>query len=194
MILYILPRKKMAKRSQKGPIIFVLTGAVHSGKTSRLTRVVDELRKAGVELGGYLSQVAKIKGKIVGYDLHGLGDGQVIPFIRKRGEKNWEKIGSYYFLPSGLSRSKVLIGGCSDNDLLIVDEIGPLELQRQGVWPVLKDVIARPSTFALLVIRRSILDDFLKLLPRRGVMVFDAGEEDAHERLIQEILGKARDR
>jgi nucleoside-triphosphatase THEP1 len=192
VLLYILPREKMATTSQRKPVIFMLTGAVHSGKTSRLKRVVDELRETGVEFQGYLSQTVKRKDKIDGYNLLDLGNGKVSPFIRKRGAKNWEKIGSYYFLPSSLARSRAIIRGRSDNVLLIVDEIGPLELQGQGVWPALKEIIVRPSTFALLVIRRNILEEFLKLLPKLQVRVFDIDEKDGQERLIQEILGKAR--
>lgn len=108
-----------------------------------------------------------------GYDLFDLTEQASVPFIRRKGEKDWETIGPFYFIPQGLNRAKKLILLSSKDSVLIIDEIGPLELKGKGLWPALKQVIFSDWRIFLVVVRRSILSDFLKMLKEKEVEIFD---------------------
>ncbi len=168
-------------------MIFILTGPVDSGKTTFLKRVIEELKKQKVKMDGFLSEGIVEGQEKIGYDLVDLGVGKSIPFIRKSGQQDWQRIGPYFFIPEGLSRAKMIILQSREADILVVDEIGPLELSGQGVWDALEHVVFQRLQNYLFVLRREILEDFLKMVGKIEVKIFDIKEKDAFPRLLEEI-------
>lgn len=169
-------------------MIFILTGPVHSGKTSFLRKLVDELKVKKLKIDGFLSDVVLENKEILGYDLYDLKNEQYIPYIRRDGEEGWERIGSYFFIPEALAHAKALIFQSRGVDILVVDEIGPLELRGEGLWPALRQVFSSPPKGLILVVRKSILKDFLRLLRGREIRVFDVEEKDALPQMRKVIL------
>lgn len=165
-------------------MIFLLTGPVHSGKTTLLREIVQELKRENLNVHGFLSEVVLKNDKIIGYDLFDLKEEEVIPFIRREGEKEWEQIGSFYLIPKSLAEASKIILRSRDADLVVVDEVGPLELEGKGLWPALEQVIFQPQVHYLLVARTNIMEDFLKVLGKKEVKVFDIRDKD----ILHEIL------
>jgi nucleoside-triphosphatase THEP1 len=171
-------------------MIFILAGAIHSGKTSFVERLVRELREQKVQVKGFLSKSVMRDNKIVGYDLLDLAKDRSVPFIRKKGQKDWQRIGSYFFIPDALDKAKSIILSSQEAGLLVVDEIGPLELEGQGLWPALKQVIITPSLNFLLVVRKNVLEDILKLVAPADARVYNFKNQRAVSRLVGEIKDK----
>ena len=168
-------------------MIFILTGPVNSGKTTFLKRVIEELKKQQVKMDGFLSEgIVKDQEKI-GYDLVDLRVGKSVPFIRKTGQQDWQRVGPYFFIPKALSRAKKIILRSREEEILVVDEIGPLELSGQGLWDALEQVIFQRLQKYLFVLRREILEDFLKMVVKIEIKIFDIKEEDVFPRLLEEI-------
>ncbi|NIM90903.1 MAG: DUF2478 domain-containing protein [Candidatus Aminicenantes bacterium] len=168
-------------------MIFVLTGPVDSGKTTFLKKVIGKLEKQKVKMDGFLSE-AIVKGQEkIGYDLVDLRDGRSVPFIRKSGLQSWQRIGPYFFIPESLSWAKKIILRSREADILVVDEIGPLELSGQGLWDALEHVIFQRLQKYLFVLRREILKDFLKMVGKTEVKIIDIKKKDAFPRLLEEI-------
>jgi len=138
-------------------------------------------------MDGFLSEAIVKDQEKIGYDLVDLGDGKSVPFIRKSGRQDWQRIGPYFFIPEGLSRAKQIILRSREAEILVVDEIGPLELSGQGLWDVLEQVIFQRFQKYLFVLRKGILQDFLKMVGRIELKIFDIKEEDVLPRLLKEI-------
>jgi len=168
-------------------MIFILTGPVHSGKTTLLKNVVRELKRQKYRIGGFLSEPIWKSEETVGYDLFDLREERSIPLIRRTGEKEWQKIGAYFFIPQGLAKAEKIILQEKDVDILVVDEVGPLELSGKGFWPALKQVIFHPLNIYLVVIRINILEDFLSMLGKLKVKIFDIKNKEIFFRLIEDI-------
>ena len=168
-------------------MIFILTGPVHSGKTTLLKKVVYKLKEQKIKIEGFLSEAVWKNQEMDGYDLFDLKEQRSIPFIRRTGEKEWQKIGLYFFIPQSLAEAEKIILRGKDADILAVDEVGPLELAGKGLWPALKQVVFQPSTRYLLVVRIDILEDFLEMLGKRKVKVFDMKNKKIFPKLVQEI-------
>jgi nucleoside-triphosphatase THEP1 len=166
-------------------MILVLTGPVHSGKTTLLRRLLPGLEEMGFPASGYLSLRVMKDGEIVGYDLFDIKNGQTTPFLRSEGEAGWQKVGSYFFLPGGLEAAAAAILGSRPEEILIIDEVGPMELAGRGVWPALSEVLSRPLPDCLLVIRRPLLDSLRDRLGETPVEVFDVREMDAQLSLLR---------
>ncbi|MCX6564726.1 MAG: MoaD family protein [Candidatus Aminicenantes bacterium] len=154
-------------------MIFILTGAVGSGKTTFLRGLVDELRASGMPLDGFLSLRVMMGGEIGGYDLFGIRDGQSQPFLRRTGPGEAQRVGPYVMLPAGLAKANEIIRRSRAGELLIVDEIGLLELEGRGFWHALKDVLFDEQRRSLVVVRESLLEQFRILFARVQVSVFE---------------------
>lgn len=161
----------------------VLTGPVHSGKTTLLKKLVRSLEPSKMKIHGFLSVAVFEDTKFTGYDLFSLPEKNSIPFIRKSGQKDWMRIGPYYFLPQALAEARRIIDNPDPKDVLIVDEIGPLELAGKGFWPVFIKVAPFARFHILCVVRKTILSGFLKAMPKIKWNVFDAAEENVLSRL-----------
>ncbi len=177
----------MSSRSKRRPAIFILTGDVQAGKTTWLKQFVQELRAQSLRHHGFLSEAVMEGGRTVGYNLYDLESRSSAPFLRDKGEDGWERTGPFFFIPSGLARAREIIARRETDSLLIVDEVGPVELLGRGIWPALEQVLFSSGPISLLVIRKSILEDFFNILPRERVRVFELSSADIARRLLDEI-------
>jgi iron complex transport system ATP-binding protein len=169
-------------------VINILTGPVHSGKTTFLKKSIPAFREKKIRIDGYLSEAAWEKEKFIGYDLIDLKGNRIIPFIRKQGQEEWEKIGSFFFLPETLSLAKRIILRSKKQDLCLVDEVGPLELKGKGVWPALEDILMIPEQDLLLVVRESILKDVIQKMQRVDFVVYDIKKNKMPLRMVESLV------
>ena len=167
--------------------MIILTGPVHSGKTSLLKSIAKELTEHGIPVHGFLSESVWDKDQAVGYNLYNLQNKRSSPFIRKEGEDEWEKIGSFFFLPSGLAEAKRILTNFSPSKWLFVDEIGPLELSEKGLWPAFKHTLTAPPQKILCVVRRQILDNFLTKIEHPHIHIFDVRMENVFSRMLEKL-------
>lgn len=168
-------------------MIFILTGPVHSGKTTLLKKIVYELKEEKFNIDGFLSEAILKNKETVGYDLFDLKKEKSIPFIRRKGEKDWQRMGLYFFIPQGLAEAKEIILRSKDADISVVDEVGPLELSGKGFWPALEQIILKPLTSCLLVVRINILEDFLAMMGKKEVKIFDIKNKEIFPHVVEEI-------
>jgi nucleoside-triphosphatase THEP1 len=104
-------------------------------------------------------------------------------------------VGPYSFDPAALARAlrvlrRAAATGC---DLLMVDEIGPLELEQgKGFAPILDLLPVEGPTHTLIVVRPALLDPLLLRLRdavgrpcRTGFTVFSVTEENRDELPLQ---------
>jgi iron complex transport system ATP-binding protein len=139
-------------------VITILTGPVGSGKTTFLERSLPSLRERHPNLDGYLSLRVLADGETAGYDLRDLRTAARTPLLRRRGDADGPRVGPYVLLPRGLAAAGEIIRRGDPADLLIVDEVGPLELAGGGVWPVLIGELSGRNRPALVVVRESLVD------------------------------------
>lgn len=168
-------------------MLLILTGPVHSGKTSRLKGFVEEWRARGMAVDGYLSPAVFSSERRLGYDWLDLRTGESAPFLRRTGEEGWEKVGPFFLVPSTLEKAREKILFCDPHSLLIVDEAGPLEIQGGGVWPALVRALAEPSRRILVVVRETILREFRRISPVPPRSEFSIEDRDLGRSLFSAV-------
>jgi nucleoside-triphosphatase THEP1 len=174
-------------------MVLILTGPVHAGKTTFLKNLRPFLKGQGILLSGYLSLAVLGRGQTSGYDLFDIDADLSIPFLRRRGRPGWERVGPYFFLPSGLRAAEDKIRARPDGGWLIVDEVGPQELAGRGVWPALSAVLSRPGSDFFLVVRKPLLNELRGLLGKRPVEVFDIEDENILNVLLERLFKSPED-
>ena len=175
-------------------MIHILTGPVHTGKTTLLKNILLPLGKQGLSIDGYLSEAVRKQGSTLGYDLYDLREDRYYPFIRKEGQEDWQSIGPFFFLPETLDLAKSIISRSAKARLCVVDEVGPLELDGKGVWPAIADVFRSSKGDFLLVVRDTILEKCLGLLGRRDALVYFIEQENTQRALTGSIISNLKKR
>ena len=120
---------------------YILTGKIHSGKTTFLQKLCNSLKKENKRINGILSRAHFIGDAHIGYDCVNIKTGETFPLLRTEGKPDWEHIGPYFFIPDGLAKAKKAILDFKGSDITIIDEIGPKELEKKGFWPELSYVM-----------------------------------------------------
>lgn len=152
--------------------IRILTGPVESGKTSFLREALARSPGAASPAAdGYLSLRVPGPGRTEGYDLFALGDASIRPFLRRKGGADWPKVGPYSLVPETLALAGRIIRESRAGRLLVVDEIGPLEMTGSGVWPALSEVLGDGGREILLVVRDVLLKTCLGKLAGHALTV-----------------------
>ncbi len=138
-------------------MIYIFSGPVQSGKTTRLMHWIRERENAD----GILAPV------IGGYrHLYHIGEDEKKLLEVEKEEANTEtmRIGKYVFSNEAFCWAQRILDGCAEKatDWIIVDEIGPLELKGKGLEPAVKRLIGRhrntQHVHLVLVVRENLVD------------------------------------
>lgn len=171
----------------------LLTGRRGVGKTTVCQAVAELARRWGHQPAGVISLALYDSHRAkVGLEVVDVGSSECWLLARSDRELGGPRVGPYSFDPAALARAlKVLrratSAGC---DLLMVDEIGPLELEQgKGFAPILDLLPIEGPTHTLIVVRPALLDRLLLHLRDIESTVFNATEENRDE-LPRQIIEK----
>ena len=170
-------------------MIIILSGPIHSGKTTFLEKSLGRWSSRGLKFGGFLSIAVLNKSGETEYDLLDLKEGRRLPFLRTTGEPEWQRVGPFAFVPQAFEVARSLILNADPSELLIVDEVGPLELGGGGLWPALMKVTQASVRRSLLVIREEILEDFVGKLGTASPLIFDVRDPNIRLLLDGSLFG-----
>lgn len=144
--------------------LFLLTGKTKSGKTTELFRwIIDK-----ENVGGILQPVVDGKRFIYSISEKGLIQLEVSATNTSSvKDEDLIKIGNYLFLQDGFSKARDLLQRDfnSNCEWLIIDEIGPLELNGSGLEPMVSSIMKNSNSFSgsiILVVRESLIDVVVK--------------------------------
>jgi molybdopterin synthase sulfur carrier subunit len=165
--------------------IHILTGPVDSGKTTFLRHVLTSRGAPPRRACGYLSLRVLADGETEGYDLLDLADGDVRPFLRRTGEPAWPRVGPFFLVPETLVVAERIIRECPPDGLLVVDEIGPLELAGGGVWTALSArIMDGAGRDIILVIREGLVEAFQGRFKGLSTAVYRDEDKPAFRKLL----------
>jgi iron complex transport system ATP-binding protein len=136
----------------------LLIGDRGQGKTSACQRLAERARARELSVGGIVAPAVHEAGEFVGYDLVDLASTRSAR-LATVGDAGVENVGRFQFLAEGLAlgRSALEQAAQTAHQLVIVDEVGPLELGGAG-WARQLDVLAGRRGFMLFTVRRSLAD------------------------------------
>lgn len=178
-------------------MIGLLTGPVGVGKTTIARRAVDLARSRGAACGGLLAPALLDGcGQKVGIWGVDAGSGERRLLARTEADLGGPSVGPYSFSAQALAWGVTVIGQALGRcDLVVVDEIGKLELwQDAGLAPVLPWLAAGRAGRALVVVRDSLLTDAQQRLGPAQQTVFWTDLENRDEmpaRIVAQLLDPA---
>jgi nucleoside-triphosphatase THEP1 len=165
----------------------LLIGDRQSGKTSACRRLAESVRGLGLTVGGIIAPAVFEHGSCAGYDVVDLATGRSTR-LAVIGTGGVEHVGCFSLLAEGLALGKAALehGAQTPHDLVIVDEVGPLELAGGG-WSAQLDPLVGRAGLTLFTVRRSLMTEVAR---RWNVLAQDChdladGADGIIERLIR---------
>lgn len=137
------------------PPIWMITGPRQAGKTSLCRGIAEAAHQAGWDAAGLLSPAQIEQGAKIGILAENLRTGEPRRLASAERQSPEDiSFGNWYFDQQTLAWGNRVLADSSPCDLLIVDELGPLELSRRQGWLIALEIVPRGEyKVALVVIR-----------------------------------------
>jgi len=157
--------------SEMTPAIWLISGQSEAGKTRFCRQMIEKARTLGLSVGGVLSPAVFAEGVKTGIEVENLRSGERRLLATAREEAADSITPHWKFDPGVLDWGARALASSTPCDLLVVDELGPLELQNNQGWiDGIHAVDSRRYRLALVVIRSSLLATGLQRWPDAHVL------------------------
>lgn len=154
----------LSQPTQIGRLI-LLTGPSGSGKTAWCMDLIQQARQVGYHPSGLVSPAVIIDGIKVGIDLIEVATGARQRLANRRDQATpWPTLATktpgWNFNPAVLTWGNNLLRAIHLSELLVIDELGPLEfLEGQGFTAGFNLIAKRSYRLACVVVRSALLPD-----------------------------------
>ena len=157
-------------------MVIIVTGAIGAGKTSVCRKLIEIVRNQGFTCGGILTDKAADKRLII----EDICSGKAETLASTDNVYNGPRTPKYSFNPRGIDFGIQSIDKGTSADILVVDELGHLELRGEGFARVLTLIKEGKVKDCVLVIRTELLPTFLPQLPKNPV-IFETTLENRNQ-------------
>ena len=174
--------------------VFIITGKTGSGKTTFLLELIEKLKGKALSIAGFAALSVPQDGPSGSYNILDLESGKILPLASGRFTKGWEQLGRFYFNPDGIGMGKNILEDplINNNDLIVVDEIGPFELEGKIWADSLTRLLARRSCPVLMVVRATLVAQVIQEWSLQDATIIEIGKSGPDEvaiRILSQTAG-----
>lgn len=172
--------------------LILMTGRPSIGKTSVLLRAVNDLKSRGYKIGGMISREVREGGVRVGFEIVDFCTGKR-GWLAHVNQPEGPRIGKYRVNLADLDAvgTSSIVGAVANDDVIVVDEIGPMELFSQSF----KDAVLQAAETRkplLGTIHYKLKDPIVRILRAREdaetVEVTYKNREKLHETIVEKVV------
>jgi len=169
------------------PKIWIITGDREAGKTSFCRQIILEAHSRGFSTAGVLSPAVFTQGVKTAIEVEDIAGGQKRLLAILRNEVPDAITRRWKFDEEALKWGSKVLAESTPCDVLIVDELGPLELEHNQGWiEGIQAIDTGKYLAALVVIRTELIITGQQLWPRSGVI--SLARTDSPEKITQTTI------
>ncbi len=162
----VTPASMLANVIKRNDIhgIWLISGDRRVGKTTWCSMLARQAQAAGWNVGGLITPAVFSGGEKIGFDLFDISSGIQRRFgISDQAHSDWIKIGNWRIDPKVLAWANHRLTQCRGCDILILDELGPLELkENQGFIEGIRLLDERSIASMFVVVRLELIPEAQK--------------------------------
>jgi nucleoside-triphosphatase THEP1 len=177
------------KEDLQKPQIVIITGDIHQGKTTFTRSIVNTLGDNKIRISGFLSLGIDENHKRTGFYLYDIESGEKIELCSEKKDNDRINYGQFYFNREAIVKGQEIlkVENLIDKQLIVIDEIGPLELRNDG-WNSSLEIICRKISIPhLWVVRRSIIKEVSRKWNVGNVYIYDI-ETDEMADVVNKLM------
>jgi nucleoside-triphosphatase THEP1 len=175
---------------------FIISGDRGSGKTTLAEKFISILQQNGIKVGGIITRSAPTERYAMkdAYDAVDILTGEQYPLLTtEAGAERTKSFGRFILHADTFSWAASRIEEAIDTcGALIIDELGPLEVKREGYYHIAKKVVSRYKGLILFIVRSGLVDQITKIsgCDPQKIVQFNAetGEADILQRFAYEVF------
>jgi nucleoside-triphosphatase THEP1 len=165
------------------PQVVIITGEIQQGKTTFTQKIVKNLNEQKIRIAGFFSVGINDNETRTGFNLVDIGTSRQIELCSDTRDDKRLKLSRFYFNQEALALGNEIlnVNNLIDKQLIVVDEIGPLELHDKG-WSRAIEHLTRSSTIPQLwVVRKSLVQKISRRWNIGNAYVFDIADSSSNE-------------
>ena len=171
--------------------VIIITGNKGDGKTTMLLNIVDVLKKNSIDIAGFVAVGEWRNSERSKYTLVDVASGKLALICTDTATKGYDKHGRFYFNPLAVKFGEKILSSTQTRKLVIViDEIGPFELNDKVWHNSLVHHIEKTQNVLLLSVREKLVDDIVKKYILTNVSVYNtkANVADIVKEIRQNVI------
>jgi len=144
--------------NRENRMVIILSGEIAGGKTTCIMNVIKSLKDAGIKVRGVFAPRIVENGLTVGYDIVDILEGTRERFMRIDGIEGDDTVGRFSIFGPGLKLGLDALETMkiSPEEVLIIDEVGPMELQGRGWAERISEIMNSNIHCVIMVVRRGL--------------------------------------
>ncbi|MGD2094690.1 MAG: nucleoside-triphosphatase [Phycisphaerales bacterium] len=171
---------------------FILwTGPKHCGKTTSAEKLIRIAQAEGFKVAGLLEPSSYDNGELIGFDVLDVRNQTRVSLARRISKS---KAGPFDFLTAGLKFGNNVLNSedTKSADLVIIDEFGPLELERRGWRKNIDSLLASSNAIILIIIRKELAGTVKQLYINVPCRELAANKESSVDEVISMLKTRLR--
>jgi nucleoside-triphosphatase len=171
--------------------IFIVTGPTGSGKSVFLSQLVTALQAEKIRISGFVADKHFPADRDYFYEIRDVQSGRSIMLSSREPAEGWLKTGNFYFNPLAVAYGNELLTGLQnrDTDLIVIDEIGPFELEGRMWAGAVSRLLAETDLPMIWVVRYGLVEQVIRKWDLRRPVLIDIDRNSASQ-TVKKILSK----
>jgi len=167
-----------------------VTGIPGVGKTTVLLKTVETLRANGYGVGGMISRDVRLHGNRIGFEILDLSSGEK-GWLANVDQQWGPHVGKYRVNLDDLNNVgvKAILQACENLDIVVVDEIGPMELFSEQFREAVRKTVDSRKLLICTVhwkMKNELIDNIKKREDVEVYVVTHDNREHLHETITRE--------